>query len=557
MNKLGPPARQAGRPRHKPAAPAAIKRPPRLPADAAALRRRAEERLEPQFLSSAPEPNPQLLLHELRVHQIELEMQNEELRQTRDELSTALEQYKELYDFAPVGYFVLDAGGGILRANLTGAGLLGIERARLTHRRFGLPVAEGHRSTFEGFLQKVFAGQASEVCEVALLPPGGGPALFVRIKATLAPDGRECRVVVMDITQRWQAEAALQQESALRGILLEHLPCLALLVKNDTREIVYANTPARLAGAVVGRTCYETCFQKRQPCPFCVGPKVWDTRQPGQFESVQGGKCYDARWVPLGDNLYVHYIFDITERKRAEEAVRQLSARLLEMQDEERRRLARELHDTLGQSLVALGINLRLLQQAAPRISDRADELLAESLTLADQCTQEARTSSYLLHPPLLEDLGLVAALRDHAGGIARRAGLRIQLDLAPDLARLPRETELALFRVFQESLLNIQRHSGSKLVRISLTQTPAQIRLEVRDRGRGMMNLLLKPPASPAASGEGLAPAEHPILGLGVGLAGMRERMRQLGGQLEIRSTARGTTILALVPRKEETTGR
>ena len=495
-------------------------------------------------------------------------MQNEELRQTRDELSTALEQYKELYDFAPVGYFVLDAGGGILQANLTGAGLLGIERARLTHRRFGLPVAEGHRSTFEGFLQKVFAGQASEVCEVALLPPGGGPALFVRIKATLAPDGRECRVVVVDITQRRQAEAALRQSAAMLVETERVGKVGGWQFDTATRQQTWTEEIYRIHE--VDHTYNPTVAKGLN----FYTPKSRPIIAQAVQRAVEHGEAFDleleiitakgnrrsVQAIGKGDPAHhrVYGLFqDITERKRAEEAVHQLSARLLEMQDEERRRLARELHDTLGQSLVALGINLRLLQQAAPRISDRADELLAESLTLADQCTQEARTSSYLLHPPLLEDLGLVAALRDHAGGIARRAGLRIQLDLAPDLARLPRETELALFRVFQESLLNIQRHSGSKLVRISLTQTPAQIRLEVRDRGRGMMNLLLKPPASPAASGEGLAPAEHPILGLGVGLAGMRERMRQLGGQLEIRSTARGTTILALVPRKEETTGR
>ena len=674
-----------------------MKRRPNAPAAAAELRRRAAARLKARQQPSRSETDPprlrqeltiphiQLEAHneELQIHQVELEMQNEALRQTQDELAAALDRYTELYDHAPAGYFVLDAGGGILVANLTGARLLGIERSCLANRCFGLLVTEEDRSAFQGFLHEVFAGQAREVCEVALRPPKGRPALFVQIKATLTPEGRECRAVVVDITARRQAEVAWQREAALRGILLEHLPCLALLLKNKTREIVYANQSARWAGAVVGRTCYETCFQKSKPCLFCAGPEVWDTRQPRQLEFAQGGKHYEARWVPFGDEMYVHYIFDITEhkqseaalresearyrglfeavsdaivlvdqqtgevleansaattlygygraelltlgaadlsaepdqtrqaiaslvpyvplrwhrkkdgtvfpveitgsffnyqgrkvrvatirditdRKRAEEEVHRLAARLLQVQDEERRQVARELHDTVGQSLVGLGINLDLLRQSTPQISDRADELLGQCLALADRCMQEVRTASYLQHPPLLDALGLTAAIRDHAGGMARLSGLRIRLELGPDLASLPRETELALFRVFQESLSNILRHSGSKTASVTLAQTPAQTRLEVRDRGHGMERSGSEPPVGPQTDGGASVPASQSekkaappgetLLRLGVGIAGMKERMRQLSGQLKIRFTARGTTVIAIVPRKEET---
>ena len=176
-------------------------------ADAAELRRRAEARLRAAATKGAPartEADTQRLVHELQVHQIELEMQNEELRQSRAEVEAGLERYTELYDFAPVGYLTLGRDGAIRQVNLTGARLLGVERARLPGRRFGVLVGEPDRAGFNAFLEKVFASQAKEVCEVALLKEGKGP-LNVHITATVSQDGQECRVMMVDITERKQA----------------------------------------------------------------------------------------------------------------------------------------------------------------------------------------------------------------------------------------------------------------------------------------------------------------------------------------------------------------
>ena len=178
-------------------------------ADAAELRRRAEARLRADATKGTPartEADTQRLVHELQVHQIELEMQNEELRQSRAEVEAGLERYTELYDFAPVGYLTLGRDGAIRQVNLTGARLLGVERARLVGRRFGVFVAEPDRAGFNAFLEKVFASQAKEECEVALLKEGKGP-LNVQITATVSQDGQECRVMIEDITERKQAEA--------------------------------------------------------------------------------------------------------------------------------------------------------------------------------------------------------------------------------------------------------------------------------------------------------------------------------------------------------------
>ncbi|MCX5913266.1 MAG: HD domain-containing protein, partial [Deltaproteobacteria bacterium] len=207
------------------------------PMDAAGLRRRAAEKLKNRQGSQRSEKgvpraaeDMQALVHELQIHQIELEMQNEELRQTRAEVETLLSQYTDLYDFAPVGYFTLGCDGAIRRVNLTGEQLLGEERARLLKRRFGLFVSEADRPAFSDFLKKVFTIQAGEsdktACEVTLRnkedrPPspeisgsryfGGARLRHVHIDAAATGDGQECRAVVADITQRKQAEAALQE----------------------------------------------------------------------------------------------------------------------------------------------------------------------------------------------------------------------------------------------------------------------------------------------------------------------------------------------------------
>ncbi len=180
-------------------------------ADAAELRRRAEALLgedRAQGASGRTEGDVQRLVHELQVYQIELEMQNEELRRSRAEVEAGLERYSALYDFAPVGYSTLGRDGAIHQLNLAGAGLLGAERARLSGRRFDIFVAEPDRLAFNLFLEKVFTSRAQAECEVALLKEGGGP-LHVHITAAASPDGQHCRVIIADITARKKIEAEL------------------------------------------------------------------------------------------------------------------------------------------------------------------------------------------------------------------------------------------------------------------------------------------------------------------------------------------------------------
>jgi signal transduction histidine kinase len=212
-------------------------------------------------------------------------------------------------------------------------------------------------------------------------------------------------------------------------------------------------------------------------------------------------------------------------------ALRQLSSRLLSLQDSERRRIARELHDSLGQYLVALKLNLRLLQQGHARA-----ELWSQSEELMEQCIGEVRTLSYLLHPPTMDAVGVVSAARWYVEGFGRRSGLKITLDAPHDPGRLPDAVELALFRVLQEALTNVHRHSGATEADIRILRSPGQMTLEVKDNGRGMQPDLLHRFRENGA-------------GMGVGLISMQERARELGGTFQIASDSRGTSLCVTVP--------
>ncbi len=245
-------------------------------------------------------------------------------------------------------------------------------------------------------------------------------------------------------------------------------------------------------------------------------------------------------WARHVETVNQELVQENMERRRAEESMHRLSARLLQLQDEERRHIARELHDSTAQTLYGLAIKLRLISKIAGHSpSPESEELLTESQELADQCLSEMRTMAYLLHPPSLDELGLVPACRSLAKGFTERSGILVDLKVSPDLDRLPRETETALFRVMQESLSNIHRHSGSKTACIQLSQNDREIRLEVSDQGRGLATEMLE---------AGIHDTR-----LGVGIAGMRERLRQLGGQLELRSSSKGTSVIAVLPHKKE----
>jgi two-component system NarL family sensor kinase len=241
----------------------------------------------------------------------------------------------------------------------------------------------------------------------------------------------------------------------------------------------------------------------------------------------------NVNFVKLDREYLVAVVRDVTERKQTEEALRRLSVSLLQTQDEERRRIARELHDSTGQKLAALAMNLSLIGKSAKTFDAQARKALVESLMLLDQSSREIRTLSYLLHPPLLDERGLAAAVRWFADGFSQRSGVQVTLEVPPDLRRLPEEIEMALFRIVQEGLTNTHRHSGSSTATIRLMADQEHVQLEVQDAGTGLSG----PQTDDAAAA------------LGVGITGMRERVKQLGGRMEMETGAHGTTVRVTVP--------
>jgi len=230
---------------------------------------------------------------------------------------------------------------------------------------------------------------------------------------------------------------------------------------------------------------------------------------------------------------------EIEDRQKVETTLRQLSNHLMHAQDQERRRIARELHDNSGQSLAAIAMNLTRIENQTQDSPQNLRNLVEDTTALAEQTSREIRTLSYLLHPPLLEESGLVAAVTWFVKGFSQRSGIEAKVTVSAEFERLDPEIEMTLFRIVQEGLTNIARHSQSPTARISLQHNPGEVALRIEDDGRGI------PP-------EKLAGLHGNLGALGVGVAGIWERVKQVKGELEILSNSNGTTILVVLPIKE-----
>ena len=251
----------------------------------------------------------------------------------------------------------------------------------------------------------------------------------------------------------------------------------------------------------------------------------------------------EQRFRTLADALDTQVQFRTQElrRRNAEimqqsDQLRDLSGRLMSAQDEERRRIARDLHDSAGQNLAALAMTVARIEDEAKRDPARLRETVKEARDLIEGLTREIRTTSYLLHPPMLDEMGLASALGWYLEGLQQRSGLIIELNIPSDFGRLAPDVELAIFRLVQECLTNIHRHSGSKTAVVRIIRGPDKIYAEVQDHGKGM-------------SPERFAEVQSQGAGVGVGIRGMRERVRQAHGELTVDSNALGTKITATFP--------
>lgn len=340
------------------------------------------------------------------------------------------------------------------------------------------------------------------------------------------------------------AEAARQGFSALRATGETEW-----LLSGPPGHERWAEYESNLTHVLANLNCFALCQYNRQVLPPELILNVIRTHPTVIYRGVV---CRNMYHVPPAEFLSTdqtareveRLLTTIRERAVIEQTLRQqhhelraLANRLMHAQDDERRRIAAMLHETTAQDLAALKMLLARLSRGADRLGDREREALAESIALAEQSMTEIRTVSYLLHPPFLDEAGLLSALRWYAGGFAERSGIKVDLDLPESLERLPLDTETVLFRVVQEALTNIHRHAASPTAHIRLSSDAETLVLEIEDRGHGIPSALVKH----IRSGAG-----------GVGIASMSERIEQLRGRLEITSSVRGkagTTVRVWLP--------
>lgn len=362
---------------------------------------------------------------------------------------------------------------------------------------------------------------------------------------------------LQDKVRALEAESALKVSEEKFKLLVSSVRDYAIFILDPDGNVISWNAGAErikgyTAAEILGRN-FSAFFPPEAQAAHKPDAELRIAAAEGRFEEEgwrvrKDGSRFLANVVitalrDAGGNLlgFAKVTRDVTERvlaakkiEESEKSLHRLSGQLLRIQDEERKRLGRELHDSVGQYLAALKMNLDALRANA--VGKEGPRELEESLNLLDQCIREVRTISYLLYPPMLEELGLKSAVPWYVEGFGKRSGMQINLYIQPELDRFSRDVELAIFRVLQESLTNVHRHSGSLVAHVRLELKDGHVIIEVGDQGKGISKEIL----------DGVAQG---VGNLGVGFRGMDERIKQLGGRLEIQSNGGGTTVRAAVP--------
>jgi len=527
------------------------------------------------------EADSQRLLHELQVHQVELELQNEELRKTRDEMEAGRDKYSDLYDFAPIGYLTLDRDGTISEVNLAGATLLRVARAALAKRRFGVFVSPADRVAFADFLRRVFKSKAREECDVRMLL-NAGEAVDVRIRAIVSTAGQVCQLAVSDITAHKQAEDKVRVSEIRYRRLFEAAHDGVLILDPATRKITDANPfMTKLLGyshaQFVGKELFEIGLLKDEAASQEMFRKLKRTRELRYEDLPLESQCGRHQEVEVVANLYSEdghaviqcNIRDITERKQAEvlavanrklaaefvqrraaatsfkqseqhqrqlgEQSRQLARELLRTQEEERKRISRELHDVIAQTLTGINIRLAALKKEASLSPGNLDRNIARTQRLVAKSVDIVHQFARELRPAVLDDLGLVPALHAFMESFTTRTGISTSLKAAAKVEQLDPTRRTVLFRVAQEALTNVARHAQASRVEVSLRKWPGSYCIRIADDGKSF-------------------DVDRTLNGKGrnrLGLVGMRERLEMVGGCFDVESApGKGTTIVAHIPR-------
>lgn len=530
----------------------------------------------------------QRILHELQVHQVELELQNEELKQSKAEVDAGLEKYTDLYDFAPVGYFTLDGIGTIQLLNLTGASLVGIERSKLMGRRFGLLIAPEQRPVFNSFLKQVFADQKKLSGDFELLSRSQ-PPITVNLGARRLPNGLECRVAMVDVSQRLRDASTIRTSEERYRTLFELSPVAVYSV--DTSGLIqkFNRHAAKLwgreptLGDVDERFCGsfrmfrpDGSFMPHAQCPVAdvVSGKTAETRDAEVIvERPDGTRITIVVNIRAMRNDRgeitgaINCFYDITERKRAAAALhraevlaasnaklikseghvrqlldqshllqkklRRVSHQILQTQENLRKEISRELHDKIVQLLIGININLEAFTKTAEIDPKSIRREIAPVRQLVEKAVETVHQFARDLRPAMLDDLGLVSALLSYLKGFSKRTGIKVHLTAFAGVEGMDNDKLTMLYRVAQEALTNVEKHAESSVVNVDILRVRGRVAMEVTDNGKAF---------------DVVRSSDSKVTDR-LGLTSMRERVEMFGGQFSVVSKPGvGTTVRAEV---------
>ena len=437
------------------------------------LRARARRVLTKRVGLGPPDDgSPELhrLVQELQIHQIELEMQNEELSHAKSQVESVLAKYTHLYDSAPIGFFTVDERGVISEANLTGALLVGMDRAELHGKRFVGLVSPQSRAGFRAFLRQAFTSSLRQSCQVLLLRQAGA-ALWCNLDGAVSKLGLRgrglCQLAIMDISARRQAEEANNRIEALRGTNLR------LEEEIDHRKKI---------GAALTQSEQRT------------------------------------------KELLVH----ATSLQRQ---LREVSHRNLIVQERREKRISQDLHSKIGQLLVGINLHLEVLTRTASMGPAGMKRVIAPIQRLVERTVRTVHQFARELRPTILDDMGLISALRAYVNDFPRRKALKISFDSSMVEVEMSNEKQTLLYRVAQESLENVTRHARATTVKIRISRDEHAVMMSISDNGRGFDTTHM----------DSMRSKSH------LGLVAMRERIGILGGTFSIVSSPDSGTVVSV----------
>lgn len=523
------------------------------PNRATALREIAEAQLGVGISTALPDLPPEKLLHELRVHQVELEMQNDELRQTQLALTNSRDRYVDLYEFAPVGYLTIADTGLIVEANLTAATLVGLERTVLLQRRFDSMVVPQLRDQWGRQFVSLLRHDGEAAFDL-MLRHANGTVFHVQVNGHCVSSGgsvKSVRLALTDVTERVRAQEDLvRSEARLKSLLDSAMDAVIIVDENQhivllniAAEVIFGCSRARVVGSPLTQFIPERFRQEHVRQLERFGNAGTTTRHMGGGQGIVMARRSNGEEFPIEASIsqvsdghrkfFTVILRDVTERvlaedglRKSQEELREFSAAAASLREQEKKRIARELHDELGQALTTLKMDVIWATEHLPADQRELAQRLDQMLITLDHTVAATRRIAADLRPLILDDLGFTAAAEWLVQNFKERHDINCQLKIAePDLD-LPEPYATTVFRILQESLTNVAKHAHATSVNVSLDQANGTVWLCVIDNGRGFVATDPRKPES-------------------YGLLGLRERVLLMGGDVWIESgPGRGTRI-------------